>query len=225
MDRELRKKYIEKLDGDGKLYERELLNILLSNAYSGRDMSDVTESLLSRFPSVRAILDADYREIVSVKGVTQPVALYLKTIGRIDEMAARRKERITSTEEFCELIKKRFSLKDNEHAELYILNRQGKIEDIVSYTSGSVSRVDISVQDILPELAARTACGIYLAHNHVNCPSTPSREDDNFTLKLLAACKIKELKFYDHCIVNSEGETFSYLKAGRLKELSERIGF
>ena len=41
-----RKQFIEKLEDGGCLYEEHILNIILSNAFGGSDMSAVAEALL-----------------------------------------------------------------------------------------------------------------------------------------------------------------------------------
>lgn len=205
------------------MYERDILNILLSNAYGGKDMSSITDALLARFPSVRSIITADWRELAAVEGVTEPVALYLRTLGLIAEACENRDFFITSTKECLELISSRFNGKDNESVEIYFVNKSGKVTDIKSFTSGNANRVEVSSAELMALLSSAKAYGIYFAHNHVNTSATPSYNDDFVTERVAEACKIIGLELFDHCIISSAGGTFSYSQSGKLKAIKSGL--
>ena len=58
-----RKEYLQKLEGGGRLYESQIMAIILGNACGGKDMSAVADVLLGRFPSVQSVLTADIAEL------------------------------------------------------------------------------------------------------------------------------------------------------------------
>lgn len=214
-----RQQYLQRLASGERLSERELLNIILSNAYGGKDFSAVTDALLSRFPSVQSIIDADYAEIMSVAGVTETVALYLKTLKRADELINHGKLSIGSTERCFEVAAQRFRGKVNEGVEVYLLNKSGRVTDVKYYTSGRPDKVEITAGELLSAISSSGAYGLYIAHNHVNCAATPSADDDSVTRKLIVACEMCNIIFFDHCIVSSNGDRFSYRQSGRLDML------
>lgn len=202
-----------KLNG-GKLYESDILKILLSNAYGGRDMSKVADNLLARFPSVRSIIGADLMELTAVEGVTETIALYLKSLGMAVEICRKKDEYIRSTKECMEFAFERFNGKDNESAEIYFVNKSGKVTKIKSFTSGNANSVDISSGELMALLSSSDAYGMYFVHNHVNASATPSANDIFVTSRLIAACDICKLQFFDHCIVSSTGDKFSFRESG-----------
>ena len=222
MAKNYRREFLEKLNG-GVLYERDILNILLSNAYGGRDMSAVTDALLARFPSVRSIISADWRELTAVEGVTETVALYLRTLGLTAEAREKRDFYITSTQDCMELISSRFCGKDNESVEVYFVNKSGKVTDIKSFTSGNANRVEVSSAELMALLSSAKAYGIYFAHNHVNTSANPSHNDDFVTERVAEACKIIGLELFDHCIISSTGDTFSYSQSGKLEAIKSGL--
>ena len=61
----------------------------------------------------------------------------------------------------------------------------------------------------------KRATGIAFCHNHPSGNNRPSREDDNVTMSLAAACKIMGIRFVDH-IVFAPSAYFSYNDEGRL---------
>ena len=220
-----RREFLQRLASGEELDEHELLNIILSNAYGGKDFSAVTDALLSRFPSVRAIIDASYAELISVKGVTETVASYLKSLKRADEFMNHGELYIDSTEKCFAVAAERFRGKVNENAEVYLLNKSGKVTGIKFYTSGRPDKVEMTSGEILSAISMSGAYGLYFAHNHLNCAATPSPDDDEVTRKLIKACDMCKIVFYDHCIVSSNGDKFSYVQSGRLESLRREIEF
>ena len=220
-----RREFLKRLTTGEKPDEHELLNIILSNAYGGKDFSAVTDALLSRFPSVRSVIDADYGEIMSVKGVTDTVAAYLKSLKRVDELMNHGELYIDSTDRCFAVAAERFRGKVNECVELYLLNKSGKVTDIKFYTSGRPDKVEITSGEILSAISTSGAYGMYFAHNHVNCAAAPSADDDVVTRKLIAACNMCNIVFFDHCIVSSNGDKFSYSLSGRMESLRREIKY
>lgn len=218
-----RREFLKRLDSGEELGERELLNIILSNAYGGRDFSAVVDALLERFPSVRAITEADFAEITSVAGVTDSVAAYFKTLKRADEFMNRGELHIDSTERCFEVAAERFRGRVNECVEVYFVNKSGKVTDVKFYTSGKPDKVEISAGELLSVISSSDAYGLYFAHSHVNCPAAPSDDDDSVTRRLITACQMCNIVFFDHCIVSSNGERFSYKQSGRLDKLKKAI--
>ena len=218
-----RREFLERLSSGEELSESELLNIILSNAYGGKDMSAVAAALLERFPGVSAILDAGYDEIKTVEGVSESVAAYLKSLDRARKLFKSGDVYVTSTKQCFEVAAERFRGKENENVELYFVNKSGKVTKIKTYTSELPDKVEVSSGVILLEISLSGAYGLYVAHNHINSRANPSKSDNDVTIKLLSACDMCKITFFDHCIVSSNGERFSYAESGMLEKLKYQI--
>ena len=214
-----RQEYLERLQSGEVLSESELLNIILGNAYGGRDMSAIASALLERFPSVSAILDADYDEIITVEGVPESVAAYLKSIDRARKLFEKDELYIKSTAQCFEVAAKRFRGEKNENMELYFVNRSGKVTAVKSYTSALPDKVEVSSGTLLSGISLSNAYGLYLAHNHINSRANPSKSDNDVTAKLIEACQMCKIIFFDHCIVSSNGDRFSYKESGAFEAI------
>ncbi len=218
-----RRQYLERLQSGEKFEDGELLNIILSNAYGGRDMSAVAAALLERFPSISAILKADYAEITAVNGVTESVAAYLKSLGLTDKFRKGEELYINDTAQCFAVAAERFRFKKNESVEVYFVNKSGKVTDIKSYTSELPDKVEVAAGKVLLDITASNAYGLYVAHNHLNSSARPSKDDNEVTVKVISACDICKIVFYDHCIVSSNGERFSYKESGMIEKLKAEI--
>ena len=217
MGKTYRSAYIERLNTDGALYQREILNILLSNAYAGKDMSDVADKLLQCFPSIGAIISASKEELIAIDGVDEKVANYFKTLDAVKKFNAEKSlTHIKSAEDFSQIVSSRFRGRDNEYAELFFVNVRGRILERKIYTSDYANEVAIPTGEVVATLALIKPYGVYVAHNHVNCSPRPSIADDRLTEKLVELCLSCNVKFFDHLIINSSGEIYSYLQSGKL---------
>lgn len=216
-----RQKYLEKLNSGEELAESELLSIILGNAYGGRDMSAVADALLARFPGISEILEADIAEITAVDGVTESVAAYLKTVDRARKLFKRGDVFISGTAECFKVAKELFRGEQNESIQLFFVDRGGKVTGNKRYTSGMPDKVEVSAGELLADISSAQAYGLYVVHNHVNSQAKPSEDDTRVTVKLLSACKICNIILFDHCIISSNGEKFSYRESGLLEKLRQ----
>ena len=71
-----RRRLLQKLKNGDNLFEHELLEILLFNAYPRKNVNPVAHALLSRFAGIGEILQASPDELTTVEGVGENVALY-----------------------------------------------------------------------------------------------------------------------------------------------------
>lgn len=219
-----RKRMLRKLEQGDNLYEHELLEILLFNAYPRKNVNPVAHALLSRFPSIRAIVSAEVSELCAVEGVGENVALYLKCIGecfnRSNDCSCYAV--IKNTAQFKQFISPRFRGLDREILEIYLLDRTGKIKNIGTYTTDSAYSVTVDGDEILRLIARYQPYGLFVAHNHTDGSSAPSVSDDNLTKHIQIICSLSNTQFYDHCIYASDGDIYSYFLTNRIETFKER---
>lgn len=222
MAADYREEYIRILDETDNLYENEILRIIYGNAYGGKENPELVAALMERFPSVKSLMEADISELEAVNGMPANFALYLKTLNCINKFLNKNEIFMTGTEQCFKVIAERFRGKDNEYVEMYLVNKNGKVTDIKVFTSHKANKVDISASEIFSVISSSNAYGLYFAHNHVNASVQPSSEDDDVTGKIAVACDMCRIKFFDHCIINSVGDKFSYVKSGRMSNVVKK---
>lgn len=218
MDNGFRKELIEQMENGTYMGGRRLLRALLANGFSGKDMPALADELLFTFPSVKAVLEADYASLMTVDGMTRPVALYLLAAGNLKKKTEAPLGRIKDIRALIAHAQGRLKDKDCEYAELYLVDRDGRVSGFYRFTSRLKTRVFMDAQDFISKIASGSPYGFYVLHNHVGKSPAPSDLDDGFTARLLSVYRGGGAVFLDHCIIAGKN-WFSYRESGRMQKL------
>ena len=216
-----RRRLYEKLKNGDNLFEHEVLEMLLFNAYPRKNTNPVAHNLLERFPSIAEVLSASYDELVSVPGVGEQVALYLMCVGKCVEKgnSARAFATFSCRGDVYGFVKLRLHGLHSERLELYFVDKTGNLSRISSFSSGDSDKVVVSPEEIIRLISVTRPYGMVAAHNHVEGTAEPSGADDDFTKQCQIICSMNNVRLYDHVILASDGTVFSYFDSGRLDEI------
>ena len=216
-----RQRLYNKLKHGDNLYDHEYLEMLLFNAYPRKNTNPIASALLAKFASIGAIFDAEIEELTSVEGVGENVALYLKCVGMCTKRinTCDNFAQIKNMQDFKKFLSLRFRGKDCEVLEIYLLDKRGKIKRILSYTSESEVKVLVRADEVIRAISLCNAYGAFVAHNHVDAPSTPSASDDDFTKRCQTILSMSGVVFHDHCIYASDDDIYSYKLGDKAKML------
>ncbi len=108
-------------------------------------------------------------------------------------------------------------VKDNTTEDAYaiFLNQACRHIKTVHISHGGLTETAIDVRVLMKEAILCNATVMVLIHNHPSGNTRPSREDDNVTKRVKAACETMRIHFMDHIIVAESG-FYSYCNEGRL---------
>jgi len=218
----------EKLkNGDG-LYEHELLEMLLFNAYPRVNTNPIAHALLNAFGSIPGVLNAEVDELCAVDGVGESVALYLKCIGECTKRSSGNAVGVAllkNYDDFKNFVRLRLRGKTQEFLELYCLEKSGRVKNIFTYTSDDPNKVQIDADRVASVIAAVKPYGLLVAHNHLSGNSAPSQNDDRFTGEVQVMCSMNNVQLYDHCIYASDDNIFSYFSSGKIDKIKNVYTF
>ncbi len=199
------------LDG---LNDHQVLEVLLFYGIQRKDTNPVAHCLLDRFGSLRGVLEADYRDLLEVEGMTPNAASLMK----FSQLFIGRYLRSTSFEDSKTL---RFADTDalrryyegvflgirDEQIRAMALDDNLRMVCEKVLMEGTIGKVEISARKIA-DFAIRNQCDrVVLAHNHPNGASLPSRADLVITTDLARLLDAFEIELLDHIII---GRTGSY---------------
>lgn len=220
-----RRRLYEKLKNGDNLFEHEILEMLLFNAYPRKNTNPIAHELLSRFPSIGAVLSASYDELVSVPGVGEQVALYLMCLGKCVEKGsvADSFTVFSCRGDIFDFVKTRMREKRVEVLELYFTDKNGRLSRICRFTSGASDRVVVQPEEVIKLISVSHPYAMVIAHNHTAGTSRPSAMDDDFTKQCQIICSMNNVRLYDHVIYASDDDIFSYFDSGRLDGIEKQF--
>lgn len=216
-----RKRMYSRLEKGDTLYDHEVLEILLYNAYPRINTNEIASSLIGRFGSLSEVLRAPVSELVTVKGVGENAAYFLRSVGACAQRA-NFMEGVANLRNFGDF--KRFTAlrmrgRQDEHLELYFIDKAGTLNRICSFTSRNRESVKVNVGELVKIISSAKPYAMFVAHNHLNGNSLPSSDDDLFTKQLQVLCSMNDVKLYDHCIYCSDNDIYSYHESGKIDEI------
>ncbi len=220
-----RQRMLQRLEHAEGLQDHELLEILLFNAIPRKNTNPIAHALLTAFPSLDEVFQADYSELLNVEGVGPETAAYLRCIGILRERIRSDRDRVPtvfSAGKFSEYLRGRFASLREEVIEIFSIDAQQRVHSSKRFTLSLSDRAAVEPEEINAFLTSRKPAGIVLAHNHPTGPALPSAEDDKFTAQMQVICSMNKIRLYDHIIVGREG-TYSYFLVGRMEEIRRKF--
>ena len=133
-----------------------VLEILLFYAIPQRDTNDIAHELLNTFGSLKGVFEADYTELLKVKGVKENTATLIKLIPEIareymfEEIS---EERVFDTaEKIGKYFVRKYIGEVNEVVYLMLLDNGFKLLDVCRIHEGSVNSANISPRKIMNQI-------------------------------------------------------------------------
>lgn len=223
-----RQRMYEKLIKSDSLFDHEVLEILLFNAFARVNTNPLAHKLLERFGTISGVLNADVEELTAIDGIGKNVAMYIKVINecitRVDRDAVG-VVTLKNYDDFKKFTALRFARKKEEVLEIYLLDRGGRVRGAHPFSNDERNRVVVELSKISELLIAAKPYAIVLAHNHLSGISRPSESDDRFTMEVQLICSMNRVQLFDHCIYASESNVYSYFTSGRIDEVKRQFTF
>lgn len=191
--------------------EHQLLEILLFFAKPQGDTNPTAHELIRAFGTLRGVLEADYEDLLKVKGIGENAASLIKFAqmfsGRYlcascfdgdalhfgDTLALRRYYEGVFLGVKDEQI--RAMLFDDE---LNMIKEQMLME-------GTIGKVELSTRKFADFVVKNNCSRVVIAHNHPNGPGIPSKDDIAATKYLFGVLDAIEIELLDHIIVGRTG--------------------
>jgi DNA repair protein RadC len=208
--------------GAQSLTDAELVAILIRVGFKGTSAVELARQLLTRFGSLRGMVEAPVLALLEVKGLKGAKAAQLVAAMEIARRVAvpskRRDLQFRSTSAAATYIVERMRGLPEEHFRVLYLNRRNSLLDDVLIAHGAVGSVRPPLRNIISRALEVNASGFIAAHNHPSGAAEPSESDRLLTKDLIAASRPLGLQVLDHVIVCEEN-TYSFADSGLLDEL------
>lgn len=201
------------------LADYEILELLLGYALLRRDTKPLAKELLSRFGSIRGVLDALPAEIQQVDGVGEggrgSSAPASGNDGALRRSAMRERKVLCTPRDVAQMVIPRLSGSPHEELWTATVDAQNRLLTWERLARGTVGMVPCYPRDILERVLQRKASGFFLVHNHPGGTPKASPEDIEMTRNIQRIATSMGLRLLDHLIVG-DGACYSIREDGLL---------
>lgn len=191
-------------EGLDKFEEHNILELLLFYGIPRKDTNETAHALMSKFGSISGILDAPYEEIMTVEGIGESVATFLKFIPAMCRVYMEDKASdiriVSDSESAAKLVCNKYIGRMVETFVLLLLDSKGKVLFCDVVREGSIHAVDINIKKMISICSVYDASTAIISHNHPSGVALPSRADLDTTLKFRRAIEFIGVHLYDHII-------------------------
>lgn len=207
----------EGLDG---FEDHQVLELLLFHAIPRCDTNPVAHSLMQRFGSLSAVLEADPRDLASVKGIGPNVAAFLSMVPQITRRYFRDRVRharmtLNTSETAANYLVPLMAGRPEEVFYLICLDSRLKVLYPALVSEGTVKDALVHPRHVVEAAIRHKAAAAILAHNHPAGSVRPSTHDHALTKRLVQALGAIQIQVVDHIIVAGE-QIYSFQREGTL---------
>jgi DNA repair protein RadC len=200
--------------GSASLSDRELLAILLNTGIRGKNVMALAGELLELLDSHKEIPSIQDLSALDGMGVSKACA-----VAAMLEFGRRRwgftGTRIKRPQDIHAILRHHADRKQERFLCLS-LNGAHEVLALRIVSIGLVNRTIVHPREVFADPIIDRAAAVIVAHNHPSGQLKPSPEDDEITIRLIAAADLLGLHFLDHMIF-TDTAWYSYRQSGRIK--------
>jgi len=196
------------------LSDLELIEILIRNGTSKKDVRDISLELLNLDDrGLVGLCNLTLEELQAVEGVGLAKACQIATAFEIAKRLSTRprdnKISASSVKEVVDLFMEDMRYLNKEYMKILLLNAKCEIISIENIGIGDLHSVLITPREVFNIAIKKSAAAVVLVHNHPSGDPSPSVDDENTTIGLKKAAEIIGINLIDHIIIG-DGKYFSF---------------
>ena len=189
---------------DGFL-DYEVVELLLKLADNRRDQKVTAKLLLNTFKSLRGVLEASPEQLKKIKGIGDANIFGLKLVQSVARRYLKEQiigeEFIQSSENVLDYLRHNLRDRGREVFLVVLLNGRNQVLDIVELFEGTLTTSAVYPREVIKLILEKDAAAVIFVHNHPSGNPNPSKDDQNLTQKLKAACSAIDVQLHDHLII------------------------
>jgi DNA repair protein RadC len=203
--------------GSAGLTDTELIALFLGQGLPGYNVFDVARSLLARFGSLRAMLDATPDDFKGLRGIGPAKTAVLLAVIEMARRALAEKahgrplvDSPSAVEDYLRLL---IGTRPHEVFVCLFLDARHHLLRMEESSRGSLTRMAVYPREIVRRALTLNAAGLIVAHNHPSGAVEPSASDRRLTRVLRDSLALIDVQLMDHLVVGGNS-VFSFAQAG-----------
>lgn len=198
--------------GSGALSDAELIAVLLRNGYRKTSAVQIAREMLDEKGGLTGLVGTT-PQMLRRPGVGPAKAAgllaALEIARRLARMEVEDRETLSRPAEVARYLHLRYQTRDQEVMGALFLDTRSRMLGDRELYRGTLDRALVEPREVLKECLLRGASGVIIFHTHPSGDPTPSREDTDFTLRMVDATKAIGIKLIDHIVLASTGRWVS----------------
>jgi len=194
--------------GIDSLHDYEILELLLTYVIPRRDTKPLAKTLLARYGTIGAVINAPLEELCTFSGLGQRSASLFPLIR--DAMRyclsenCMKKPLITHRKDIEEYLRFSFGYRREEYVAAIFLDVTNHVISAEIIAEGTVSYCNVYPRNIIDRALKCSAAALILTHNHPSGVTEPSEDDWMITEKIFTIGKLLEVPLMDHIIISKK---------------------
>lgn len=195
--------------GAETLSAAELIAIILGSGTKSAPVLQLAQEIVGRFGCLQKLAEATIEELCQIKGVGVAKAVQLRAAFNLGLRASRQliapKYKIEHPVHAYHLIKDELV---SEKRELFVVILQDAKGCVIGHhvvAIGTLTHAPVHPREVFYPAIRHTAASIILVHNHPSGDLTPSKQDQELTIKLIEVGRLVGIPVNDHLIVSDQG--------------------
>lgn len=203
--------------GPGVLSDTEMIVLVLGSGLPGHNVFEVARTLLDRFGSLRAMLDASHTDFEGLRGIGPAKKAQLLAImemarrSLIDRM--RKRSLMDSPEAVQDYLRLLIGGRPQEVFVSLFLDARHRLIRCEESARGTLTRMAVYPREIVRRALSLNAASLIVAHNHPSGAVQPSASDCRLTHTLRDALALIDVQLIDHLVIGAD-HTYSFARAG-----------
>lgn len=187
--------------------DHEILELMLFYSVPQKDTNELAHRLLDHFGSYSNIFEAEPKELMAVKGISEHSAalikMFIPVIRRYNERKTERRIKLESFESFAEYVKGLYVGETVEVVRLFLFNNKKELLAKEIIATGDFTKVNINSRKIIEVALKYGATYAILAHNHPQGFAVLSLQDRKATTAIRDALRCVDVRLCDHVIIGN----------------------
>ena len=210
---------LERLGADA-LSDAELLAILIGSGTADESAVDLMKRILNDYNNnLNTLGKLSLRDLEQYKGIGPAKAI---TILAACELGKRRQKAtveeaplLNTAEKVYRFMHTAIQDLDIEEGWILMMKQNYRLIEPKRISIGGLTMAPIDIRLMMKEALLKNTTILAFCHNHPSGSTSPSREDNQLTLRIHKACELLNIHFADHVIL-TDGGFFSYREEGKL---------
>lgn len=184
----------------------EILEMLLFYGIPQRDTNEIAHVLLNDFGSLSGVLNADYNDLLKVKGMTRNAAVFLKMLPELFQRYVNDNDNVrylNSHRDISDYFVQMYFGVRNEVLKLCMLDNSMAVKNCIDIAEGEIDAVDIDLRKIVEATFRANSNYVILAHNHPNGTAEPSQRDIEVTRAIYNTLTPLNILLMDHVVIGN----------------------